>query len=70
MMSPVSQVLSLDPTRPGLRTDRNAGLYDEADEAERYRTEYKRLGEEIKTLKALPEHKPGEVCPQEEGWDR
>jgi hypothetical protein len=34
-------------------------LYDSAEDAEWYRTEYRRLGEEIGALKALPERKPG-----------
>jgi hypothetical protein len=38
-----AQVAELEATRTRLRTDRNAGLYDEPDEAEWYRTEYKRL---------------------------
>ena len=56
-----AQIAELEATRTRLRTDRNAGLYDEPDEAEWYRTEYKRLGDEIKALKALPERKPGMV---------
>ena len=31
----------------------------DAEDAEWYRTEYRRLGEEITALKALPERKPG-----------
>jgi hypothetical protein len=34
-------------------------LYDSAEDAEWYRTEYRRLGEEIAALRALPERKPG-----------
>jgi site-specific DNA recombinase len=45
--------------RTRLREDRQAGLYDDADDAEWYRTEYRRLGEEITALKVLPERKPG-----------
>jgi site-specific DNA recombinase len=56
-----AQVADLEAIRAWLRADRNAGLYDEPDEAEWYRTEYTRLGEEIKALKALPERKPGMV---------
>jgi hypothetical protein len=56
-----AQIAELEATRTRLRTDRNAGLYDEPDEAEWYRTEYKRLGDEIKALKGLPERKPGMV---------
>ncbi|MEU6715471.1 hypothetical protein ABZ897_28745 [Nonomuraea sp. NPDC046802] len=46
-------------TRTRLREDRQAGLYDGPEDAEWYRTEYRRLGEEITALKALPERKPG-----------
>jgi site-specific DNA recombinase len=54
-----AQVAELEATRKRLREDRQAGLYDSADDAEWYRTEYRRLGEEIAALKALPERKPG-----------
>jgi len=54
-----SQIAELEATRRRLREDRNAGLYDSAEEAEWYRTGYTRLGEEIAALKALPERKPG-----------
>jgi site-specific DNA recombinase len=54
-----SQIAELDATRTRLREDRQAGLYDSAEDADWYRTEYRRLGEEIAALKALPERKPG-----------
>jgi site-specific DNA recombinase len=54
-----AQIAELDATRARLREDRQAGLYDSAEDAEWYRTEYKRLGEDIAALKALPERKPG-----------
>jgi hypothetical protein len=54
-----AQVAELEATRKRLRDDRNAGLYDSADDAEWYRMEYKRLGDEIAALKALRERKPG-----------
>ena len=54
-----AQIAELDATRARLREDRQAGLYDSADDADWYRTEYRRLGEEIAELKALPERKPG-----------
>lgn len=54
-----SQIAELEATRRRLRDDRNAGLYDSAEDADWYRTEYTRLGEEIAALKALPERKPG-----------
>jgi hypothetical protein len=54
-----SQIAELEATRKRLREDRQAGLYDSADDAEWYRAEYKRLGEEIAALRELPERKPG-----------
>jgi hypothetical protein len=56
-----AQVAELEAARKRLRDDRKAGLYDSDDDAEWYRTEYKRLGEEITALKALLpfERKPG-----------
>ena len=54
-----AQIAELEATRTRLREDRQAGLYDSAEDADWYRTEYRRLGEEISALKALPERKPG-----------
>ena len=54
-----AQIAELEATRKRLRDDRNAGLYDSADDAEWYRTEYKKVGDEIAALKTLPERKPG-----------
>jgi len=54
-----AQIAELEATRKRLRDDRQAGLYDSADDAEWYRVEYRRIGEEITALKALPERKPG-----------
>jgi site-specific DNA recombinase len=54
-----SQIAELEATRTRLREDRQAGLYDSAEDADWYRTEYRRLGEEITALRALPERKPG-----------
>ena len=34
-------------------------MYDSAEDAEWFRTEYRRLAEEIAALRALPERKPG-----------
>ncbi len=53
------QIAELEATRKRLRDDRQAGLYDSAVDAEWFRTEYRRLGDEITALKALPERKPG-----------
>jgi len=54
-----AQIAELEATRKRLREDRNAGLYDSPDDREWYQTEYRKLGEEITELKALPERKPG-----------
>jgi site-specific DNA recombinase len=54
-----AQIAELEANRKRLRDDRNAGLYDSPDDAEWYRTQYKRIGDEIKALRALPERKPG-----------
>jgi DNA invertase Pin-like site-specific DNA recombinase len=54
-----AQIAELEATRKRLREDRQAGLYDSVEDADWYRTEYTRLGEEIAALKALPERKPG-----------
>jgi site-specific DNA recombinase len=54
-----AQIADLDATRTRLREDRQAGLYDGAEDAEWFRTEYRRLGEGIVALRALPERKPG-----------
>jgi hypothetical protein len=49
---------SLTPIAAGPASGR-ACQDDSAEDAEWYRTEYRRLGEEITALKALPERKPG-----------
>jgi site-specific DNA recombinase len=54
-----AQIAELEVTRTRLREDRQAGLYDDASDAQWYRTEYRRLGEDITALKTLPERKPG-----------
>jgi site-specific DNA recombinase len=54
-----AQIAELEDTRKRLRDDRQAALYDSAEDAEWYRTEYRRLGEDLAALKALPERKPG-----------
>lgn len=54
-----AQIAELQATRTRLREDRQAGVYDSAEDAGWYRTEYRRLGEDITALKALPERKPG-----------
>lgn len=50
-----ARIAEVEANRKRLRDDRAAGLYDEPDDAQWYRTQYARLGEEIKELRALPE---------------
>jgi DNA invertase Pin-like site-specific DNA recombinase len=54
-----AEIAELEAVRKRLRDDRKAGLYDSDDDAEWFRTEYKRIGEEVTALRALPERKPG-----------
>ncbi|MEV0038566.1 recombinase family protein [Streptomyces sp. NPDC050804] len=53
------KIRELEANRKRLKADRNAGLYDSDDDTEWYRTEYKRMGDEIKELKKLPERASG-----------
>ncbi|MFJ3757117.1 recombinase family protein [Streptomyces sp. NPDC090080] len=52
------QVADLERDRKRLRDDRNAGLYESDDDTDWYRTEYKRMGDEIARLKKLPDRAP------------
>ncbi len=54
-----AQITALEDDRAVLREDRKAGLYRAADDAEWYRREYARMGDEIEELKALPDRAPG-----------
>ena len=54
-----ARIAELEANRKRLREDRTAGLYDEQDDAEWFRTQYARLGEEISELRALPERPAG-----------
>ncbi len=54
-----ARIAEVEANRRRLREDRAAGLYDEADDAEWYRTQYTRLGQEISELRALPERPAG-----------
>lgn len=54
-----ARIAEVEASRRRLREDRTAGLYDEPDDAEWFRTQYARLGEEIKELRALPERPAG-----------
>jgi site-specific DNA recombinase len=51
----MSRIAELKADRKRLREDRLAGLYNDEDDAEWYRTQYARIGREIKELQALPE---------------
>ena len=51
-----ARIAEVEANRKRLREDRAAGLYDDADDAEWYRTQYARLGQEISELRALPPH--------------
>ncbi|MDH6108871.1 site-specific DNA recombinase [Kitasatospora sp. MAP12-15] len=54
-----SQIKELEANRARLRADRDAGLYDSADDSEWFRTRYVGMGEEIEKLKKLPERPAG-----------
>jgi hypothetical protein len=56
-----AQIKELTAARDRLKSDRDAGLYDDPDEAEWYRARYRSISDEITTLKALPERKPGMI---------
>ncbi|MCW2931918.1 MAG: hypothetical protein JWM19_2880 [Actinomycetia bacterium] len=56
-----AQAAELAAARDRLKADRDAGLYDEEDEAQWYRARYHCLTDEIKAVKALPERKPGMI---------
>lgn len=53
------RIKELEADRARLREDRQAGLYDALDDAEWFRTEYTRMGEEISELRELPESPAG-----------
>ncbi len=56
-----AQVADLTAARDRLKSDRDAGLYDDPDEAEWYRARYRSITEEIKAVGALRERKPGMI---------
>jgi hypothetical protein len=56
-----AQIAELTTARARLKSDRDAGLYDEADEAEWYRARYRALTEEIKALSGMTDRKPGMI---------
>jgi DNA invertase Pin-like site-specific DNA recombinase len=54
-----ARIVQLKADRARLRADRQAGLYEDEDDAEWYREQYTRIGREIKELQALPERPAG-----------
>lgn len=54
-----ARITELNKNRSRLREDRTAGLYDSPDDADWYRREYQRMGDEITKLKKLPEKPSG-----------
>ncbi|MFE4825656.1 recombinase family protein [Streptomyces sp. NPDC056672] len=54
-----ARISDLEADRKRLRDDRSAGLYNDPDDAEWFRTEYARMGREISELKTLPERPAG-----------
>ncbi|MBR7824952.1 recombinase family protein [Actinospica sp. MGRD01-02] len=50
-----ARISELETDRKRLKDDRNAGLYDDADEADWYRRRYRAMTDEIRQLKALPD---------------
>jgi hypothetical protein len=54
-----SAIAELETNRKRLREDRQAGLFDSADDTAWFRTEYARMGSEIEELRGLPERAPG-----------
>jgi len=54
-----ARIKELQADRERLRDDRNAGLYEDEDDTEWYRTEYARMGREIAELKKLPDRPAG-----------
>ncbi|MGW6774059.1 recombinase family protein [Streptomyces sp. NPDC055037] len=54
-----ARICEIEVDRKRLRDDRAAGLYESDDDAEWFRTQYKRMGKEINELKKLPERPAG-----------
>lgn len=54
-----ARIAELTADRERLREDREAGLYNAADDAEWYRNRYTSMGEELAALKAQPERPAG-----------
>jgi DNA invertase Pin-like site-specific DNA recombinase len=56
-----AQAAELTAARDRLKADREAGLYDEPDEAAWYQERYRALTAEIRELRSRPERKPGMI---------
>jgi site-specific DNA recombinase len=56
-----AQVADLTAARTRLQSDRDAGLYDEPDQAAWYQARHRSLTEEIKALRAKKDRKPGMI---------
>jgi site-specific DNA recombinase len=54
-----ARIAELQADRERLRADRAAGLYDEPDDEQWFRSEYARMGREIQELKTLPDRPAG-----------
>ncbi|MEV0373220.1 hypothetical protein AB0I10_25925 [Streptomyces sp. NPDC050636] len=55
------RIAEVQATRERLRADREAGLYDAADDSEWFRDRYAALGRELAALEAEPRRPPGTV---------
>ncbi|MGW7556222.1 recombinase family protein, partial [Streptomyces rimosus] len=55
------RIAEVEAARKRLRADRDAGLYDEPDDAEWYRTRYSEMGKELAELRREPVRAPGMV---------
>jgi site-specific DNA recombinase len=56
-----AQIADLTAARTRLKSDRDAGLYDDPDEEAWYRARYQEMTEEIKALRGLKDRKPGMI---------
>jgi hypothetical protein len=56
-----AQISELTTARTRLQSDRDAGLYDEPDQAAWYQARHRSLTEEIKALRAKKDRKPGMI---------
>jgi hypothetical protein len=54
-----ARIAEVEEARRRLRDDRTAGLYDDEADAQWYRDQYRRLGEELNELRALPSRPAG-----------